>query len=677
MRGVRIAAAALGALALGSCKERISPHVAVEGDPEPLVAKAASGSQTGGYAAPAGRIKLTINNSPESDMPVEQELAQQLVNLFEAKNPGIRVEFSTWRFTPEGFYERAKNRTLTDIIEVSASQVPPILDLSYAADITENVASSQEMVNINPEVLRPFKRDDRYFGVPVELHTMALFYNRKLVERVLRPPAPAAPKATPKPVEKSDKKSKGADADPKDFSDMNVRPSFEVAQYRQPRDYYEYQQNDGQQQTNTSRRGEQDVQDYYNLPQQPQRKTRSFWPFSGFNNSQNQNQQQQQPPQQQRVNPNQQEPDDQYNLPASQRRKKSGEDTVTDDAGKSDSDQPESARPRKKRSTIDDDIISTEAEAQAAAPVAPTTGSLTIHVEGLPDNWDKFIRLAVKLTDHNTSTVGYAPVMFAKEGGREFSQWGVQAGLQIEVPAADTATLDVNTSTAADVAQFLKDLRWRYDVTPPIDQCYNDNLMRMFASGKLGMMMLPATRETFVRLTKLGMAIDDIGVAPLPGGPQNRDQLCFGRALVLNSQLDREHRAAAFKWMIFQLDPDVIRMREQFYFREQEITGVPSVPLLTDKRQKELYEKLKPCRTLPLYEDYEKLVASNLVLEPPYFTDRLYEAISEGIRPIVERPDSQPLNSIAVVGLDFENKYLRNAPTKQGLQRYLHLLTGQ
>src|SRR5205814_8293477 len=113
-------------------------------------------------------------------------------------------------------------------------------------------------------------------------------------------------------------------------------------------------------------------------------------------------------------------------------------------------------------------------------------------------------------------------------------------------------------------------------------------------------------------------------------------------ALVLNSQLDREHRAAAFKWMMFQLDPDVIRMREQYYFREQEITGVPSVPLLNERRQKELYDKLKLCRTLPLFEEYEKTVATHLVLEPPYFTDRLYEAIAEGIRPIVEQPNSEP-----------------------------------
>lgn len=285
------------------------------------------------------------------------------------------------------------------------------------------------------------------------------------------------------------------------------------------------------------------------------------------------------------------------------------------------------------------------------------------------------IRIAVKLTDHSVGIYGYAPVLFAEGGGREFTQWAVQAGLSVQSLKNGTVSLDVGTSAAAEVAQFLKEMRWRYDVTPPTDKCYYDNLLKMFADGKIAMMMLPATRESFQRLVKLGMPTNDIGVGMLPAGPQNRDHLMFGRCLIINSQLDREHRAAAFKWLMFQHDPEHLKFREQFYFREQEMTGYPMVPLFNRAKQDQVSEMLKPYRSLPCYPDYENSIAPHLRCEPPYFTDRFYEAVAQGVRPIIERQNSQPMQEIAGVCIDFENKYLRNAPTRNGIERYLKVFS--
>ena len=238
-----------------------------------------------------------------------------------------------------------------------------------------------------------------------------------------------------------------------------------------------------------------------------------------------------------------------------------------------------------------------------------------------------------------------------------------------------TATLDVNTSAAGDVAQFVKDLRWHYDVTPAIEKCYADNLMKMFANGEIAMMTLPATGGMIRNLTKLGMSQDDIGVAALPMGPENRLHLTFGRCLVINSQVNRDRRNAAFKWLMFQYDPDRIRLREQLLYREQEMTGGPKVPLFIPAVQQQMDAMLQRFRTLPTFLDYENTVAGHLVAEPPYFTNRLYESVAQGVRPIIENADSNPATAIAAVGVEFQAKYLQNAPTPQGFQKYLRLLT--
>jgi ABC-type glycerol-3-phosphate transport system substrate-binding protein len=225
----------------------------------------------------------------------------------------------------------------------------------------------------------------------------------------------------------------------------------------------------------------------------------------------------------------------------------------------------------------------------------------------------------------------------------------------------------VNTSGAAEVAQFVKDLRWRFDVMPPPQKCTYSNLMRMFAEGKLATMMLPADGETIDRLLKLGMNLDDIGIAELPKGPKNRDHLTYGRCLIVNSQLDRDRRAAAFKWILFMADPEVLKLREQFFYREQEYTGEPRVPLYVPERQTRLYEEIKPFRSLPLYMDYEQNIANLLTLGPSFNQNRLYEAIALGVFPIVEKQDSDPVQEVSLVATDFEQKYLRQDTSKENM----------
>jgi hypothetical protein len=235
--------------------------------------------------------------------------------------------------------------------------------------------------------------------------------------------------------------------------------------------------------------------------------------------------------------------------------------------------------------------------------------------------------------------------------------------------------LDVNTSAAGEVANFIKELHWKYDITPSLDRCYADNAMQMFADGKVAMVMLPATRETIDRLFKMGMPLEELAIAALPAGPENRAHLTFGKCLIINSQIEKEKRAAAFKWLLFQLDPERIKLREQYYHRMQEITGIPRVPIYTERVQKALNDEIRTYRTLPIYPDYENHVAANVRPEPPYFTLRLYEAIAEGVRPIIERQESRPAEDIGFVAMDFQAKYLNNAPTQEGFQRYIKMLT--
>ncbi|PKO17432.1 hypothetical protein CVU37_08030 [candidate division BRC1 bacterium HGW-BRC1-1] len=668
MRLTHLAVLAAATLLLASCKEQLNPHKAPEADADLVVLLNASKARNSqpDLASASKKVVLSINNYPGANEPLEQDVVQREFEAFEKANPNIRIEFSTWRFTPESFFERAQNRMLTDIVEVNAAQIPAIIDLNYAADITDLITVEPEYGNINPQVMEFLARDSRVYGVPIELNTMALFYNRKIFDGT------ASATATTATVSPSAKKGKGADGDPRDYlvTDFPDPPARELTQFwpfrRKGQQSQEQQEASRQNQTQPLRpdgrypqpvrrtRGEESVRDYYNLPNQPG--ARNTAPGSYYDTQQ-------------------------YSTdPRAPRRPADGR-SIDDDIAQPEGEesiQPSSASGSKQRRTIEDDILTTGDEtflAESGEPRRDANETTIVLSTGAPSTWVEFVRLAVKHTNHaGLGVFGYAPVMFAEGGGREFSQWGVQAGLQIAAASGDVMSLDVNTSTAAEVTQFLKDLRWRYDVTPPIDRCYADNVVRMFGEGRVAMCMLPANAETIRRLLRLGMPLDAIGIAPLPQGPKNRKHLASGKCLIINAQLDREKRAAAVKWLMFKMNPETFKARQQYYYREQEMTGGPTVPLFRKPVQDALYQSTRPYRTLPLYADYEREVAGFITPEPGFFTEQLYAAIATDVRPIVAQKNSVPETAIVNVASDFKAKYLSDAPSRTGLQRYLDRL---
>ena len=715
-RGRRVGAVAVVALiatfGLAGCKDTVNPHASPESDVSVLVARdaglidaiPAAAAQSGQRT---GRTVIQINNAPPPGKPIDQELAQREIEMFESRNPDIQVVYSTWQFTPDSFFERANNRTLTDVVEVAAEQMVPIMDRSYAADITDLVEKSPDFASLQPDALRFVLRDGRVFGTPVELSTMALFYNRHLLDRTLSPPAkPATPS---QPAEKA--KGKGADGYAKDPYPSEEPPAAAVAMSgspvssrgqwplaglgessampREPRviaQYFGYsgydqgsgyQQQQGQQwgqQQRQTRRQQQATPQGYGQQQQQQQQ-------GGFNQGyyqgnqgyyQGYNTAPQQP--QQRARQTQQGYESYYNLqptpepgaprPRAERPADSGDDSsrVSPGAGAGDPNSDiESANPLAsvtKKTVGEDDILTGTDLAQAKADGTAKKDVVTTVVEqfDLPADWEQFIKLAVKLTDHSAGVYGYAPVVFAEEGGREYCQWGVQAGLQLETPDGKVVKTDVASSTSVEVVQFLKDLRWRYDVTPPLERCYFDNNLRMFASGQVAMVMLPANREIFERLRRLGMPIEDIGVAPLPAGPANRRHLTTGRCLIVSSQIDREKREAAVRWLMFQHDPARIVLRQRFLFREKELTGIPSVPLYRQPRMGEVTEMVSAYRAVPLFAAYEREIGACLWPLPPYNTSAFLTAVADGARPIIERKESVPSSEIAAVGAGFGDR---------------------
>lgn len=671
-RWQKIFTIAVAAILAPGCKDSINPHSTPMVDPSRLVASMAAATDQALMARAGAQVVLTINNAPEANQPLEQDFLTEVVELFEKRNPDIRIQYSPWQYTPESFFERLNNRTLTDIVEVDAPQMAPIIEANAAADLTENVKVTPEMRFMNPDVFTITSKDGRTYGVPVELHTLALFYNRKLFEDSKIVVAAETQKSEDKP------KGKGAEGEPRAFAWEQMAAAAEAAQTQEaPMELVQYgrgapyayppsyqpaqrprrsQQQDSRGYSNQPPRQQSRQEQYQQYQQQQQEYYRQY--YQQYYQQYPQYRQQQQP----------QEDARERRVRSRKEREERQMEEVNAMDDRSTGTESETAE------TLPDDVLSTAAELAMQEQRTTATDSVTtvVRTEGLPKDLEQFIRLAVRLTDHKKEIYGFAPVLYAAEGGREYSQWCMEAGLDVQNLDGENVSLDIDKS--GEVAQFLKDLHYRFEATPDPTKCFYDNLMTEFAKGKIGMMIMPADGDTVAELQKRGMSLDDIGITVLPRGLDNRDHLTYGRCMIINSQLDQSRRAAAFKWLMFVASPEVKRLRAQFFFREKNQTCPPTVPLYSPQMQAEFNSSVRQYRSLPLWDDYESVIASNLRLAPSFETQRFYESIAEGIRPILERKDSDPFHAVTLIMSDFDRKYIRKEKPDNLMDRYVNYL---
>ena len=189
--------------------------------------------------------------------------------------------------------------------------------------------------------------------------------------------------------------------------------------------------------------------------------------------------------------------------------------------------------------------------------------------------------------------------------------------------------------------------------------------MKMFAAGNIAMLCLPANRNTFERLQRNGMPINDIGVAQMPVGPISKGMLVEGTCLMLNSQTNSSKRNAALRWIMFQHDPRRLQLNARILSKERELVGVPRVPLYTDARQDEIDALIAPYREIAQFVDYEKGLYDLLVSQPAWFKKSFYETFGKDLYRFLEKDNADVVTTAEQLGHDFMNSSLSVAPTSE------------
>jgi multiple sugar transport system substrate-binding protein len=170
--------------------------------------------------------------------------------------------------------------------------------------------------------------------------------------------------------------------------------------------------------------------------------------------------------------------------------------------------------------------------------------------------WDDFTAAAVATTDTANGVAGFAPMGRGAESGWGFSDMIYQAGAEVIEDRDGVYTAVFDSAEAIAAAQFLKDLKWRYEVIPANWSNGWGDVFNVFGALQAAM-VYDADWGRNIAINSLGMDPGNIGVVPMPKGPGPNGRqagVLGGTYWVINGPAARtkDVQDAAWLWIDFE-----------------------------------------------------------------------------------------------------------------------------
>ncbi|HUO57704.1 MAG TPA: sugar ABC transporter substrate-binding protein [bacterium] len=167
-----------------------------------------------------------------------------------------------------------------------------------------------------------------------------------------------------------------------------------------------------------------------------------------------------------------------------------------------------------------------------------------------PATWDELVSAAQTLTrrDKGQYGLGLVPKSWY------FQDFVWQAGGEMIRMDGDKVHAAFNEAPAVKALAFWKDLRWKYKVLQPDVLMPESELLHLFALGKIGM-IFGTENQLPALITRYKIDPQSFGIAPLPAGPAGKAAHLGGDIYVVNATTTDEKKAAAWKWIEYDLSP--------------------------------------------------------------------------------------------------------------------------
>jgi ABC-type glycerol-3-phosphate transport system substrate-binding protein len=263
-----------------------------------------------------------------------------------------------------------------------------------------------------------------------------------------------------------------------------------------------------------------------------------------------------------------------------------------------------------------------------------------------PKTWDELAKTAQTIKQ-KTGSSGLCLLAKDNAGGWHFTNiaWGFGAVFMVQKSGKWVA--QVNTPEVAAALNYVKDLKWRYDVLTP-DPTNEDWSSGFRAIGTGAAAMYIAAQDAVNQPTEVnGLPVSDLSLVPVPAGPKGQFSLMGGTPYMFASNATKDEINAALRYLeIMGRSPvvdeaTIAGLRADAERRKNVgVPVIPEVPAWTDKAflkaKQDAIDAFKNV-DMRLYQDYYDIVAKagNLKSEEPMMVQDLYAELTKCLQAVL------------------------------------------
>ena len=289
-----------------------------------------------------------------------------------------------------------------------------------------------------------------------------------------------------------------------------------------------------------------------------------------------------------------------------------------------------------------------------------------------PKDWYEVAEFAVKIKEA-TGKPGFIFPSSDHVGGWLFNPIAWSFGVDFMEQDKDgkwQATFD--SPEAVEALQYIKDLRWKYDILPNNTLIGGTEYYKTFATGNAGMLI--AQGDIVTRVVQYAMSPDDVGLMAMPRGPKRHVTLLGGGVYCISPEATEEQIDAAIRWIETSVN---FKLSEEFktnriatteeYLAKNQLVGVQNFSTWSEKAETLEYERqYKASKAnsninhVKLYNDFVINCPAELQTEEAVCCQELYGILDSCIQEVLSNKDADCAELLKKANADFQSNYLDN-----------------
>lgn len=287
-----------------------------------------------------------------------------------------------------------------------------------------------------------------------------------------------------------------------------------------------------------------------------------------------------------------------------------------------------------------------------------------------PKTFDELAQTAKTIKD-KTGKAGFFFPGKNNQGGWQFMNiaWAYGAEFEKKVDGKWKATFNSPEGVAA--LQYLKDLKWKYNVLQ--DNVLSDlnDLSKLFGTDQVAM-AFGEPGWTSQPIVNYKASKDNFAIFAMPAGPKGSFPLLGGNLNMVSNNSSKEQIDACFKWLEIAgagptMNDDGARGAETTFKTLNEagqIVGPKGLQIFVNKDRFDKVETIKSKYinvNMNLFNDYDTNGMKNLKPEEPINCQELYKALDGVIQSVLSDSKADPKKLLDDAAAAFQKDYLDKA----------------